>query len=310
MITDYNRLSGLQKIAILFSILGESLALSLIKDLSKTDKRKIRATLRDLGAASFSVKKQVIEEFYFSFVSEKFQSANSDEPGKPFEFLDSLSKEQLVALVTPEEPRVVAIVLAQVSVERRNLIIDRLKPEEKGRTLIELGNLSDIPLEAVVNIASDLKEKSHFLPRTVDFSRGGGKDIADILGAMEPDDENKFFTAITKENPVLAKEIKKYHLKFENIFEYFPDNLIRDIMNSVDLDVIPVALKGMSEEDVNKVLNNLPKKKQAMYEEKEGAVAKREVEKARKLIVDQARQMEKDGVFSLQDLTGSGEMVE
>ena len=310
MITDYNRLSGLQKIAILFSILGESLALSLIKDLSNTDKRKIRATLRDMGAVSFSVKKQVIEEFYFSFVSEKFQSADSDEPGKPFEFLDSLSKEQLVALVTPEEPRVVAIVLAQVSVERRNLIIDRLKPEEKGRTLIELGNLSDIPLEAVVNIASELKEKSHFLPRTVDFSRGGGKDIANILSAMEPDEENKFFTAISKENPALAKEIKKYHLKFENIFEYFPDNLIRDIMNSVDLDVIPVALKGMSEEDVNKVLNNLPKKKQAMYEEKEGAVAKREVEKARKVIVDQARQMEKDGVFSLQDLTGSGEMVE
>ena len=210
MITDYNRLSGLQKIAILFSILGESLALSLIKDLSNTDKRKIRATLRDMGAASFSVKKQVIEEFYFSFVSEKFQSADSDEPGKPFEFLDSLSKEQLVALVTPEEPRVVAIVLAQVSVERRNLIIDRLKPEEKGRTLIELGNLSDIPLEAVVNIASELKEKSHFLPRTVDFSRGGGKDIANILSAMEPDEENKFFTAISKENPALAKEIKKY----------------------------------------------------------------------------------------------------
>jgi len=310
MITDYSRLSGLQKIAILFSILGESLAISLIKDLSNTDKRKIRATLREMGNASFSVKKQVIEEFYFSFVSEKFQSADSDEPGKPFEFLNNLSNEQLVALITPEEPRVVAIVLAQVSVERRNLIIDRLKPEEKGRTLIELGNLSDIPLEAVVNIANELKEKSHFLPRTVDFSRGGGKDIAEILSAMEPDEENKFFTAISKENPVLANEIKKYHLKFENIFEYFPDNLIRDIMNSVDLDVIPVALKGMSEEDVNKVLNNLPKKKQAMYEEKEGAVAKREVEKARKLIVDQARKMEKDGVFSLQDLTGSGEMVE
>jgi flagellar motor switch protein FliG len=81
-------------------------------------------------------------------------------------------------------------------------------------------------------------------------------------------------------------------------------------MNSVDLDTIALALKRMSEEDVNKVINNLPKKKQAMYEPKEGAVAKREVEKARKTIVEQARQMEKDGAFSLQDLTGSGEMVD
>ncbi len=266
--------------------------------------------MREMENTSFSVKKQVTEEFYFSFVSEEFQKEEDDTAGKPFEFLDSLTEEQLVALISPEEPRVIAIVLAQVSLERRTLILNRMKPEEKGRTLIELGNLSDIPLEAVVNVATELKEKSSFLPRTLDFSRGGGKDIADILSTMGQDEEDKFLSAISLENPELAKEVKKYHLTFENIFEFFPDNLIRDIMNSVDLDDIATALKGMSEEDVNRVINNLPKKKQAMYEPKEGAMSKREIERARKKIVEQARIMEKDGAFSLQDLTGSGEMVE
>ena len=310
MITDYHRLSGLQKVAILFSILGESLAITLIENLSKTDKRKIRAMMREMENTSFSVKKRVTEEFYFSFVSEEFQKEENGTAGKPFEFLDNLSDEQLVALISPEEPRVIAIVLAQISLERRTLVLKRMKPEEKGRTLIELGNLSDIPLEAVVNVATELKEKSSFLPRTLDFSRGGGKDIADILSTMGQDEEDKFLSAISLENPELAKEVKKYHLTFENIFEFFPDNLIRDIMNSVDLDDIATALKGMSEEDVNRVINNLPKKKQAMYEPKEGAMSKREIERARKKIVEQARIMEKDGAFSLQDLTGSGEMVE
>ena len=266
--------------------------------------------MREMENTSFSVKKRVTEEFYFSFVSEEFQKEEDDTAGKPFEFLDSLTEEQLVALISPEEPRVIAIVLAQVSMERRTLILNRMKPEEKGRTLIELGNLSDIPLEAVVNVATELKEKSSFLPRTLDFSRGGGKDIADILSTMGQDEEDKFLSAISLENPELAKEVKKYHLTFENIFEFFPDNLIRDIMNSVDLDDIATALKGMSEEDVNRVINNLPKKKQAMYEPKEGALSKREVERARKKIVEQARIMEKDGAFSLQDLTGSGEMIQ
>ena len=36
MITEYNRLSGLQKVAILFSVLGESLAMNLVQDISKT----------------------------------------------------------------------------------------------------------------------------------------------------------------------------------------------------------------------------------------------------------------------------------
>ena len=57
MITDINRLSGLQKAAILFSVLGEGLALTLVKELSKTDIRKVRASMRELDNVSFAVRK-------------------------------------------------------------------------------------------------------------------------------------------------------------------------------------------------------------------------------------------------------------
>ncbi len=311
MIMDYNRLSGLQKVAILFSVLGESLALTLVTGLTKTEIRKIRASIREMERVSFSVKKRVIEEFYFSFVSEKFQSADDkDEPKRPFEFLETLTQEQLAALLAAEEPKIVAVILAQVPADRRMKVIDRMQPEDKGRVLIEMGNLKNVPLEAVVNIATDLKEKSHFLPRTVEFSRGGGKDIAEILGEMAPADEEKYFEAIHRESPELAKEIQKYHLTFENIFEYFPDNLLRDIMNSVELDTVALALKGMPEEMEKRVLDNLPQKKQAMYEPIEGSIAKREVDGARKELVKTARQMEKDGVFKLADFIEGGDMVE
>ena len=49
MISDYNKLSGLQKVAILFSILGESLAITLVNDLDQTELRKIRAAMRGVG---------------------------------------------------------------------------------------------------------------------------------------------------------------------------------------------------------------------------------------------------------------------
>ena len=55
MISDYNRLSGLQKVAILFSVLGESLALNLVNDLDKTEIRKIRAAMRGVNNVAFSV---------------------------------------------------------------------------------------------------------------------------------------------------------------------------------------------------------------------------------------------------------------
>ena len=123
MITDINRLSGLQKAAILFSVLGEGLALTLVKDLSKTHIRKVRASMRELNNVSFAVKKRVMEEFYFSFVSEKFYDDESDEPKKPFGFLEDINDEQLIALIKPESDSVAAIVLAQVTGERRNKVM-------------------------------------------------------------------------------------------------------------------------------------------------------------------------------------------
>ena len=175
---------------------------------------------------------------------------------------------------------------------------------------MEMGNLNEIPLEAIVNVANDLHKKSKFLPKTIAFSRGGGKDVAEILGGLSSDEETQFLENISRENPDLAAEVKKYHLTWDVLFEILPDSTIRDLMNSVELDTIALALKGMPEDIVNRVIENLPKKKQAMFEPVEGAVAKREVDGARKDIVAAARQLEKDGAFNLADLVGGGEMVE
>ena len=59
MITDVKRLSGLQKVAILFTILGEGLSITLLKELSKTDIRKVRSVARDLDSVSFGVKSEL-----------------------------------------------------------------------------------------------------------------------------------------------------------------------------------------------------------------------------------------------------------
>ncbi|HJM69257.1 MAG TPA: FliG C-terminal domain-containing protein, partial [Candidatus Marinimicrobia bacterium] len=188
--------------------------------------------------------------------------------------------------------------------------LNNLSPESKSNIIMEMGNLNDIPLEAMVNVANDLHKKSKFLPKTVAFSRGGGKEVAEILSGLSPEEETQLLENITRENPDLAAEVKKYHITWEALFDILSDSIIRDLMNSVELDTIAMALKGMPEDVVNRVIENLPKKKQAMFEPVEGAVAKREVDNARKEIVTMAKQMEKDGVFNLADLVGGGEMVE
>ena len=311
MITDYNRLSGLHKVAILFSVLGESLAMSLIKGLSRTEVRKIRATIREMGTVSFSVKRRIMEEFYFGFLSEQFQDPEKEEgPIKPFEYLTELNDEQIIALLANEDVPVIAIAMAQLPAEKRMMVLDRMKPDQKGAVLIELGSLQDVPLEAVVEVAGKLKEKASYLPKSVAFSRGGAKEIADLIGEMGAEEAERYMQTLQNEDPELFKEVKMFFLTFDDILAVFPDGTLRDLMNSVELDAIAMAVKGVEQEQVDRIVNNLPQKKQAMFEPVEGAVAKREVDEARKVIVTQAKQMEKDGAFNLADMLGGGDMIE
>ena len=314
MITDYNRLSGLHKVAILFSVLGESLALSFVKGLSRTEIRKIRATIREMDSVSFTLKRRIIEEFYFGFLSEQFQEEGSDGeeegPIKPFEFLVEMTDEQLIALLANEDVPVVAIALAQLAAEKRMSILERMKPDEKGKVLIELGSLQDIPLEAIIEVAGKLKEKASYLPKPVEFSRGGAKEIADLIGEMDADEAERYMQTLQNENSELYKDVKMLVLTFEDILDKFPDGTLRDLMNSVELDALAMAMKGIEQEIIDKVIGNLPQKKQAMFEPVEGPKPKREVDDARKLIVSSAKQMEKDGAFNLADLMGGGEMIE
>lgn len=133
MITDYNRLSGLDKVAILFSVLGESLAVKMVKGLAEADLRRIRARVREMESVSSSVKKKVVDQFYLAFISRKLEDETGGDTKRPFLFLENLADEQLAALLEVEEPRIIAMALAQVPTNRQVFVMNRLTPEPNGR---------------------------------------------------------------------------------------------------------------------------------------------------------------------------------
>ena len=304
-------LSGLQKVAILFSVVGESLAMSLIKGLSKTEIRKIRSTLRSMGTVSFIVKKRVMEEFYFGFLSEQSDDDKTDNgPIQPFEFLADLNDEQLIALLDKEETPVIAMILAQLDPEKKMLILNRLEPTLKGQVLIELGSLDDIPLEGIIEVGARLREKSTYLPRTAEFSRGGAKEIADMLGDMSSNEQERYMQTLQNEDPDLYAAVKMFFLTFDDIIEKFPSDVQRTLFVAFDLGKLAYAVKGLDQEVIDGIIETQPQKRQAMFEPIEGPVTRREVDEARKEIVAAAKKMEADGDLNIEDLLSGGEMVE
>ena len=115
---------------------------------------------------------------------------------------------------------------------------------------------------------------------------------------------------LQNENPELDKDVKMLVLTFEDILDNFPDGILRDLCNSVELDALSMAMKGIEQETLDRVIGNLPQKKQDMYEPIDHPKPKREVDDARKIIVTAAKAMEKEGAFNLADMMGGGEMIE
>jgi flagellar motor switch protein FliG len=300
---DPKNLSGLDKTTILFKSLGSDLAAQLFKGISRSQLQKIRENMSKITNIPFEVKKAVLEEFYFSFVSEKFTPAQ-EETKKPFEFMQNLTDEQITYLISSESPVIMALAIAQLEVDRQVNVLQKLDPIAQPKVMTEMGHLKEIPLEGVVNIANSLKEKAAFIPRASEFKRSGGEDLAGILSKMQPKDEKRFMEHLSKEAPELVEQIKRYYFTFEDIPK-LPQNILAEVLKSVEASEVAYALKGQTDEVRDLFINSLPQRTQIILEDEikllEGPQPRRKVEAAQKKIIEKLRELEKEGRFNLED---------
>ena len=310
MIKDINSLSGLDKAGLLFQILGESLALTLFYDLSESDILKVRIRSKELRNVSISLKKEILEEFYFKLLSNQTKHTVANTSDSLFDFLNQLDHEQLYYLLINESSRVIALGIDQVSDDKKQKFFSRLEdPIQKNEVIMEIGNLDNIPLEAVVTIAKDLQQKVAFLPAPKKFSRGGGESMAKILSQMDDDEAQQYLDQIQGEDPELYEDIKQHYLTFDDLLE-MPEHLMKDFWMSPDIDpdVLARALRSYEDETVNSIIEFLPKRKQAMFTPIDKPIAKKEIRTARASLVAIARNMVSDGEFSMDDIFGQEEL--
>ena len=177
--TVIDSLPGLDKAAVLFQVLGESLALTMFHGISESDILKIRVRTKELKHVPFGVKQVILEEFYFKMMTQKYRQVSKSK--RLFSFLDDLNDEQIYYLISTESSRIIALALDQLAEDRKFKILNRFDSAAKHNIIIEFAELNDIPLEAVVNTAQELKKKTSFIPGPKEFTRGGAKSIAAIL---------------------------------------------------------------------------------------------------------------------------------
>ena len=308
-----DELTGYDKAAIIFDILGDSLSINMFKDLPEAEFYKLRDHAKNLrNDVPTSVKKVVLEDYYFKMLSDaKYKDQASSE--KMFDFLEGLDDEQLFALLSPEKPRVIALALEQVDNEKRMTFLSKVDSEKQNKIVLQTGDLKDIPLEAIIHTAKELKKKSAFLPAPVEFSRGGGKSVSDMLAKMSEDDAKNYLEQMKLDSPDLLNEVKKYFLLFDDVIA-MPEGIAATFWGDpeIDLEVMALALADSDTENVEKLQGYLPGKKQAMFTPKteEDNVAKREIDEAKAKIKDQLQKKIESGDINIEDVLAAPEVEE
>ena len=308
-----DELTGYDKAAIIFDILGDSISINMFKEIPEAEFYKLRDHARTLrNDVPTSVKKEVLEDYYFKMLSnEKYKDKTSSE--KMFNFLEGLDDEQLFALLSPEKPRVIALALEQVDNEKRMTFLSKVDSEKQNKIVLQTGDLKDIPLEAIIHTAKELKKKSAFLPAPVEFSRGGGKSVSDMLAKMSEDDAKNYLEQMKLDSPDLLNEVKKYFLLFDDVIA-MPEGIAATFWGDpeIDLEVMALALADSDSEKVEKLQGYLPGKKQAMFTPKtaEDNVAKREIDEAKAKIKDQLQKKIESGDINIEDVLAAPEVEE
>lgn len=299
---DMKNLSGLDKAAILFQVLGESLALSMFQNISEADIMRIRIRSKELSNMPLALKKNIVEEYYFRMMSKQHQNSQNTEE-KLFSFLHDLNDEQLFYLINTESPKVIALSIDQLNKKRQMSILNRFKMQLKNSIIMELANLGDIPLEGIVNVAQELKNKIPFLPGPKEFTRGGAKSIADILNQMSTEEAEQYLEQIANEDAELYASVKKYFLSFEDLLE-MPEHIMRVFWRApeIQVDDLAKAIKGFDESVIDNIVTYLPKRKQKMYESYEQPLSKKDADKSRLVFVTLARELNDKGEINLEEL--------
>ena len=325
--TQFERLTGTQKSAILMMLLGEDEASEIIRNLSPKE-------VQHLGTAMYSVQgldqetvNAVLDEFlaiikaqtslgmgagnYIRNVmnkalgEDKAQSVLSrtapSTSARPTEILDRMDARTIAELIIDEHPQIIAQIISYLDAGQAadvlGLLPDGMQPEIVRRiaTLQTVGPDALSELEKVMQ--SKFKANTSLRAAKV----GGVDAAARIMNFTKQNMEQRIMKDISRNDRELMQAIQESMFVFDNLI-MSDERSLQTLLRSVDNELLVLALKGADEPLREKLFSCMSKRAAAnIMDEMEalGPVRLTEVQTAQKEIINVARRMSDEGTIVL-----------
>ena len=314
------KLTGLQKSAVLLITLGPEKSASIFKHLKEEEIEELTLEIANTRSITPQLKDEVVNEFYqvclaqqyiaeggIGYAKELLEKALGTEKAmdvigkltaslqvKPFEFIRKTEPSQLLNFIQDEHPQTIALILAYLSPQQASIIIAALPQERQADVAKRVAMMDRTSPDVIKEVEKILESKLASLVNQ-DYTIIGGVDqVVEILNAVDRGTEKHIMETLEIEEPELADEIRKKMFVFEDIL-LLDDRAIQRVLHDVDNNDLAMALKGSNEQVQNAIFNNLSKRLAAMIKEDMefmGPVRMKDVEEAQQKIVNIIRKLE------------------
>ena len=317
------KLTGLQKSAILLIALGPERSATVFKHLKEEEIEELTLEIANTRSITPQVKDEVIDEFYqiclaqqhiaeggINYAKELLEKALGNEAAiaviskltaslqvKPFEFIRKAEASQLLNFIQDEHPQTIALILSYLSPAQSGAVIAALPPERQADVAKRVALMDRTSPDVIKEVEKMLESKLASLVNQ-DYTIIGGVDqVVEILNSVDRGTEKHIMEILEIEEPELADEIRKKMFVFEDVL-LLDDRAIQRVLRDVDNSDLAIALKGSNEQVQNTIFNNLSKRLATMIKEDMefmGPVRMKDVEEAQQKIVNIIRKLEDSG---------------
>ena len=314
------KLSGLQKSAILLIALGPEKSAMIFKHLKEEEIEELTLEIANTRSITPQIKEEVVDDFYqvclaqqyiaeggIGYAKELLEKALGNEKAmdvigkltaslqvKPFEFVRKTEASQLLNFIQDEHPQTIALILSYLTPQQASSIISALPQDRQADVAKRVAMMDRTSPDVIKEVEKILESKLASLVNQ-DYTIIGGVDqVVEILNAVDRGTEKHIMETLEIEEPELADEIRKKMFVFEDIL-LLDDRAIQRVLRDVDNNDLALALKGSNEQVQNAIFNNLSKRLATMIKEDMefmGPVRMKDVEEAQQKIVNIIRKLE------------------
>lgn len=321
MARDNNKLTGIQKAAILFITLGPEASSSILKRLPESDIQKITYEIANITSVTSEQRTEILDEFLemnraqdyiveggieyartllskalgtqrASEILEKITEATQQY--RPFAIARKADAHQLLNVIMYEHPQTISLILCYLQPDRAAQVLAELPEETQSEVAYRIATMSNTSPMVIKEIEKVLESKLSSVVRSEMTSLGGVESLVDILNQVDRTTEKNITESLEREDPELADLIKSSMFVFEDIVT-LDDISIQRVLREVDGKELALALKGCSDEVANAIFRNQSKRAAAALKEDMeflGPVRLMDVEKAQQKIVSIIRRLD------------------